>query len=70
MNKKWRIKLNETKSTHANFTNRKIEHLPILINHQIIPKTNYSGMTLNAKLRWNKHVKKEREELGIRFNKM
>ena len=28
-----RSKLKETKSTHVNFTNKKIEHLPILINH-------------------------------------
>jgi len=27
-------------------------------------------MTLDAKLRWKAHVKKEREELEVRYNKM
>ena len=69
MDKKWCTELNETKSTHVNFTNRKIEPLPILVNHQIILYTNlakYLGMTLDAKFRWKLHVKKER---GIKLRK-
>jgi hypothetical protein len=30
----------------------------------------YPGLTLEAKLRWKAQVKKNREELGLRYNKM
>ena len=56
-----------------NFTNKKIDYIPILINQLTIPYANeakYLRMTLNAKLRWKAHVKKKREELGIKFRKM
>lgn len=70
---KWRIRLNEAKSTHINFTYKKIEYCPVLINNQIIPYANtakYLGMTLDAKLKWNEHVKKKKEELNIRYRKL
>jgi hypothetical protein len=60
--KKWRIKLNETKSTHINFTNCKINRILIEINSQKIPYANtakYLGMTLDAKLKWKEHIKKK-----------
>lgn len=71
--KKWRIKLNDSKSVHIDFTNKKIEHKPVYINHKIVPyenKAKYLGMTLDAKLRWKTHVKKKQEELKIRYRKM
>lgn len=71
--KRWRIKLNETKSTHVDFTNKRIVHKPLYINNKIVPYADtakYLGMTLDAKLRWKAHVKKKREELGIRYRKM
>ena len=71
--KKWRIKLNEKKSTHVNFTNKKIQYIPILINNKIIPyenKAKYLGMTLDSKLRWKAHVKMKREELSLKYKKM
>ena len=40
--KKLCIKLTETKSTSVNFNNRKIEHLPILVNHKIILHANFA----------------------------
>lgn len=70
--KQWRIKLNETKSTHVNFTNRRINTIPVEINSQV-PYANtakYLGMTLDAKLKWKAHVKKKKEELNIRFRKI
>lgn len=70
---KWRIKLNETKSVHVNFTNRKTHHIPIKIGSNRLPHSNsakYLGMTLDAKLRWSEHVKKKREELNIKYKKM
>lgn len=71
--KKWRLKLNEAKSIHVDFTNKKIDHKPVYINGQEIPYSNtakYLGMTLDAKLRWKAHIKNKKEELQIRYTKM
>lgn len=69
----WRIKLNESKSIHIDFTNKKSNYHPIFIDNKIIPYQNtakYLGMTLDAKLRWKAHVKKKRAELELRYKKM
>jgi len=60
--KKWHIQLNESKSVHINFTNRRFEHVTGTINNQKVSYANtakYLGMTLDAKLRWKAHVKKK-----------
>lgn len=69
----WRIALNETKSVHVNFTYKKINDLPIFLNLARIPFANeakYLGMTLDAKLKWNSHVKMKRKELEIKYREM
>ena len=56
----WRIKLNKNKSVHVDFTNKRIDYIPITISQQKVPYANtakYLGMTLDAKLRWKAHVK-------------
>jgi hypothetical protein len=61
LERKWRIKLNESKSVHIDFTNNKIKQQPFFINGTTVPYANtakYLGMTLDAKLRWKVHVKK------------
>lgn len=71
--KKWRIKLNESKSTHIYFTNKNVEYKPVMINETQIPYANtakYLGMTLDTKLKWKEHVKKKQQELNIKFRKM
>jgi hypothetical protein len=71
--RKWRIKLNESKSLHIDFTNNKIKQQPIFINSTKFPYANtakYLGMTLDAKLPWKEHMKKKRDELNITFRKM
>ena len=69
--KKWRIKLNELKSVHVNFTNKKLEAPHFLeINGTIVPHENsakYLGMTLDTKLRWKEHVKKKKSELDLKY---
>jgi predicted GIY-YIG superfamily endonuclease len=63
--RKWRIKLNESKSVHTDFTNNKIKQQPIFIKGTKVPYANtakYLGMTLDAKLRWKEHIKKKRDE--------
>ena len=69
----WQIKLNESKSKHLNFTNKKIHYIPLKINEQIIPHGNtakYLGMTLDVKLRWKEHVKKKLTELRLKYRKL
>lgn len=71
--KRWRIKLNESKSVHINFMNKKDEYVPVTLNNSILPHANtakYLGMNLDAKLRWKEHIKKKREELNIKYRKM
>jgi hypothetical protein len=60
--RKWRIKLNKSKSVHIDFTNNKIRQQRIFINGTKVPYANtakYLGMTLDAKLRWKEHIKKK-----------
>lgn len=71
--KKWKIKINEGKTVHIDFTNKRIEQVPININGQVVTYANtakYLGFTLDTKLRWKAHVKKKKEELGIKYKKM
>ena len=65
--------LNETKSTHINFTYQKVNNMTININSQKIQYAStakYLGMTLDTKLKWKERVKKKKEELNIKFRKM
>jgi hypothetical protein len=71
--RKWRIKLNETKSTYTNFTDQKNDQRSILLNGVRIPPANtakYHGMILDAKLRRKADSKKKQEELQMKFRKM
>jgi hypothetical protein len=71
--KQWLIKLNKDKSKHVNFTNKRCQYIPINVNGKTIPYSQtakYLGMTLDAKLRWKVHVKKTREERGLKYRQM
>lgn len=71
--KKWRMKLNESKSIHINFTNRKTNPVPVTINLQPVSYENtpkYLGMTLDVKLWWKEHIKKKKKELNIKYSTM
>ena len=57
------------KSVHIDFSNNRIEHKTVYINHQAVPCENaakYLSMNLDAKLRWKPHVKKKQEELTLK----
>lgn len=69
--KKWRLKLNEIKSTHINFTN--VNPRPVLININLIPcayTANYLGMTLIINLRKERTCVEAKEEMNIKYKKI
>lgn len=72
--KRWKIKLNELKSAHVNFTNKLLVNPPtISINNVLVPHENsakYLGMTLDVKLKWKEHVKKKRKELDLKYRQL
>ena len=70
---KWKIKLNQAKSVHVNFTLRKYRFEPITMNGQILPESDhakYLGMYLDSRLNWKHHVRKKRAEMDIKLRKM
>ena len=71
--RQWLITLNEDKSTHVNFTNKRCPPIPKIMNNKTIPYSHtakYLDMTLDAKLRWKVHVKIKREQLGLKYKHM
>lgn len=70
---KWRIKANETKSSHVTFTMKRETCPPVFLNNQQLPQTDdtkYLGMHLDRRLTWKKHIFTKRKQLGLRFQKM
>lgn len=71
--KKWHIKLNSAKSTHVDFTNKTLLRTPVYMDNVQVPYANtakYLGITLDAKLRWNEHVKIKNVELQLKWKKL
>jgi len=66
---KWRIKVNQNKSTHITFTNHKGQCPSISINQTSIPQgstVKYLGLHLDSKLTWRKHITKKRKQLDLK----
>jgi len=58
--RKWLMTMNEAKSVHADFTNKTCQRMPISRNDKVIRHSNTNlGMALDAKLRWEAHVRKK-----------
>jgi hypothetical protein len=58
---------------HIDSTNKKIRQQPIFIIGTQVAYANAVkclGMTLDAKLRWKKHIENKRDELNIKFRKI
>lgn len=72
--KLWKIKLNETKSVHVNFTLKTLDNQPnVTLNNIEVPienKAKYLGMTLDAKLHWKEHVKIKKKELDLKYSEL
>ena len=65
--------MNNSKSTHIDFTNKSTSGIPIFMNGVQIPYANtakYLDMTQDAKLCWNEHVKIIIIELKLKWKKI
>jgi hypothetical protein len=63
---KWRMKVNETKSTHITFTLRKGQCRSVSINQTVIPQgetVKYLGLHFDRKLTSKEHIIKKRKQL-------
>lgn len=70
--KKWRIKINESKSQHIIFTKCRKISPNIEINNKAIPQAEsvkYLGMHLDKTLTWRTHIWKKRQQLNLKFRK-
>ena len=68
---RWRIKINESKSTHTVFTLRQGQSPPIYLNNKEIPPSvsiKYLGLTFDKKLNWSLHIQKIKTTLNHRFS--
>lgn len=71
--KKWKIKANETKSTHITFTLRKDQCPNISLNQVNIPQQNivkYLGLHLDSKLNWKQHILKKKKQIELRVKEI
>jgi len=59
--RKWRLKINETKSSHIIFTLRRRHCPPLYINQTVIPRTRF-----DKRLTWKTHVAKKRKQLDLK----
>jgi len=71
--RKWRLKINETKSAHITFTLRKDSCPPLHINQTIILQTDmvkYLGLHFDKRLTWREHVTKTRKQLDLKTREL
>jgi hypothetical protein len=70
---KWKIKINESKSTHLTFTLRNDPSPPLYLNNvEILPATTvkYLGLHLDTKLNWKDHITKKRKQMDLTSHEM
>src|SRR5204863_491660 len=71
--RKWRIKVNESKSVHVKFTMRRETCPPVFLNSHLLPQSEqakYLGMHLDRGLTWQKHIFTKRLQLGLKLRKI
>ena len=65
---KWKIKVNETKSSHITFTLRKDNCPAISINQTVLPQVEsvkYLGLHFDRRLNWKVHITKKRKQTDL-----
>ena len=70
---KWRLKINETKSTHFTFTTRRGHCPPVYINRTAIPQAGtvkYLGLHFDKRLTWKNHIAKTRKHLDLKTHEI
>lgn len=71
--KKWKIKVNESKSSHITFTLRKERCPTVTINQETIPQADavkYLGLHLDSKLNWKEHITKKRKQIDLKVKEI
>jgi hypothetical protein len=71
--KKWKIRTNESKSTHVTFTLRKRQCPPVYLNNVLIPESQsarYLGLHLDKTLNWSEHIKKKKKQIDLRLKEL
>jgi hypothetical protein len=66
---KWKIKVNETKSSHITFTLRKDNCATISINQTVLPQVEsvkYLGLHFDRRLNWKVHITKKRKQTVLK----
>jgi hypothetical protein len=70
---KWKIKINQTKSSQIKFTIKCTNCPPATINNIQIPvqtEVKCLGLYLDQKLTWQKHIKTKRQQLNLKVRHM
>jgi hypothetical protein len=70
---KWRVRINENKSSSITFTLRKSSTLDVTINDIQFPRKTeikYLGMTIDSKLTWKQHIVKKRKQVNITIKQL
>ncbi len=71
--KRWRIQVNETKSSHITFTLKRDTCPHVFLNNIEIPQVDcvkYLGLHLDQKLTWKNHIWTKRQHLNLKLNKL
>jgi hypothetical protein len=66
---KWKIKVNETKSSHITFTLSKDNCAAIRINQTVLPQVDsvkYLGLHFDRRLNWKVHSAKKRKQTDLK----
>ena len=72
--KKWKIRINESKSVRVDFSLRPHAHDPTILDGSAVPVANsarYLGLHLDNKLNWSEHIRQKRvilDLLRFKFN--
>jgi hypothetical protein len=67
--RKWKLQINENKSTHITFSLRQGQCPPVYINCTIIPhaeKVKYLGLHFDRRLTWKDHITTKRKQLQLK----
>jgi hypothetical protein len=67
--KKWKIKVNKSKSSHITFTLRKGHCPAVNTNQTIIPQTEavkYQGLHFDRRLNWKEHIARKRKQINLK----